>query len=99
MLTTTFPDFPTRRFARRTRLMCPACRYPIVGTKPTRRPARCQLLARRCMAARDFTIRISGAEKRREDNFAPVKFSCFGSMPELQWRGLRHFVRARLIGR
>ena len=44
-------------------------------------------------------IPVGRTEKRRECYFAPSKFSLFVSMPELQRRGLRHLMRARLIRR
>ena len=52
MLTTTIPFRPTNRRARFTNEMCPACRYPIVGTKPIRAPLRLQASALRCIPFR-----------------------------------------------
>ena len=42
-------------------------------------------------------MRMGETEKRREGYFAPRKLSILASVPKLQRRSLRHFVRARLI--
>src|SRR5439155_16004935 len=71
----------------------------MVGTNPTRTPARSQLWARRCIAATDFTTRIGEIEKRRECYFAPRKISLLVLVPEMKRRSLRHLVGTWLVGR
>ena len=59
MLTTTRPLRPAHFLALWIRLRWPRCKAPIVGTKATGVPVRCQWRARRCMAAMVLMIRTA----------------------------------------
>src|ERR1044071_1831822 len=59
MLTTTTPRLPAARRADRTRLRCPSCKYPMVGTRQTAMPLLLQSSASRCMTVSEVTTRMA----------------------------------------